>query len=66
MSSELREVRLPAELCNEAERHFAGRFADVEQLLTFLLSELLRDDAAKMDQAEQRILEERLRDLGYI
>ncbi len=66
MASEPREVRLPAELCHQAELRFAGRFADLEQLLTFLLSELVRDDAAKMDQAEQRILEERLRDLGYI
>jgi len=26
----------------------------------------LRDDVAQMDQAEQRLIEERLRDLGYI
>jgi hypothetical protein len=38
----------------------------LEQFLTFVLQELLRDDAAQMDQAEQRIIEERLKDLGYI
>jgi hypothetical protein len=27
---------------------------------------LLRDDAAQMDQSEQRIIEQRLKDLGYI
>jgi hypothetical protein len=66
MASELRDVRLPAELCSEAERRYAARFGDLEQLLTFLLRELLRDDAAQMDQAEQGIVEQRLRDLGYI
>ncbi|MGA9801337.1 MAG: hypothetical protein WBQ68_20130 [Terriglobales bacterium] len=66
MASELREVRLPAELCSEAERRYAARFGDLEQLLTFLLRELLRDDAAQMDQAEQSVVEQRLRDLGYI
>jgi len=38
----------------------------LEQFLTFVLQELLRDDVAQMDQAEQRIIEERLKDLGYI
>ena len=66
MASDLRELRLPAELCNDAERRFAERFGNLEQLLTFLLRELLRDEAAQMDQAEQRVVEQRLRDLGYI
>jgi hypothetical protein len=66
MSSELREVRLPVELCSDAERRFASRFASVEELLVFVLQELLRDEAAQMDQAEQRVVEQRLKDLGYI
>ncbi|MGH9504269.1 MAG: hypothetical protein ACRD20_15580 [Terriglobales bacterium] len=66
MSDIVREVHLPAELCDQAEQRFAERFGNLEQFLTFLLREMLRDDAAQMDQAEQRIIEERLRDLGYI
>jgi hypothetical protein len=66
MSSELREVRLPVELCRDAERRFAARFASVEELLVFVLQELLRDQATPMDQAEQRVIEKRLKDLGYI
>jgi hypothetical protein len=66
MSSEVRDIRLPAELCNDAERCFAARFASVEDLLVFVLQELLRDQAAQMDQAEQRVIEQRLKDLGYI
>ena len=66
MSSDVREVRLPDELCSEAERRFGARFGSVEELLVFVLRELLRDQAKEMDQAEQRIIEQRLKDLGYI
>ena len=40
--------------------------AALEELLVFVLRELLRDQAAQMDQAEQRVIEQRLKDLGYI
>jgi len=61
-----REVSLPAPLCEAAEQRFAERFGNVEELLTFVLQKLLRDDTSQMDRAEQRLIEERLRDLGYI
>ena len=64
--SEMREVRLPAELCAAAEKKFAKKFASVEELLTFVLQDLSRDEALQLDRAEQRIIEERLRELGYI
>lgn len=66
MSSDVRDVRLPAELCNDAERRFASRFGTLEELLIFVLRELLRDQAKQMDQAEQSVIEQRLKDLGYI
>ena len=66
MTNDLRDVHLPADLCEEAERRFAARYGNLEQFLTFALRELLRDDAVKMDEAEQRVIEERLRDLGYL
>ncbi len=66
MSTELRDLRLPADLCNDAERKFAGRFGSLEEFLAFVLRELLKDKAAQMDQAEQRVIEQRLKDLGYI
>jgi hypothetical protein len=31
-----------------------------------VLRELLRDDASQADQQEQRLVEERLRELGYL
>jgi hypothetical protein len=65
-TSELRSLQLPSTLCERAEQRFGARFGSVEQLFTFVLQELLRDDAAQMDQSEQRIIEQRLRDLGYM
>jgi hypothetical protein len=62
----MREIRLPAELCDQAEKKFSGRFGSVEDLLTSVLQELLRDNASQADEAEQKIVEDRLRDLGYI
>jgi hypothetical protein len=64
--TEMREVRLPAELCAAAEKKFARKFSTLEELLTFILRDLSRDDALQLDHAEQRIIEERLRELGYI
>lgn len=64
--SEERDVRLPADLCAAVEEKFKQQFGSLEEFLTFVLRELLRDEAAQLDQQEQRIVEERLRELGYL
>jgi hypothetical protein len=64
--TQTREVRLPAELCSAIEKKFAHKFGSLEELLIFVLRDLSRDDAASADQAEQRLIAERLRDLGYL
>lgn len=61
-----RQVSLPEELCAAAEQRFGKQFQTIESLLEFVLQEILRDDAEKLDQKEKAILEQRLRDLGYI
>jgi hypothetical protein len=61
-----RQVSLPEGLCAAAEQRFGGEFQSVEALIEFVLRELLRDDARKLDLQEKEILEQRLRDLGYI
>jgi len=66
MSVEWRELRLPADICAVAEERFGQSFGCLEDLLAFVLRELLRDEARQLDQSEQRIVEERLRELGYI
>jgi len=64
--SESREIRLPADLCAAAEEKFRGTFRSVDELVIFLLRELIRTDTADMEQADQAVVEERLRALGYI
>ena len=61
-----RTVRLPEALCGAVEKKFAHRFDGLEELLMAALAELVRDDAQKMDEKEQQIIEERLKGLGYI
>jgi hypothetical protein len=64
--SEIRAVNLTADLCAQAEQRFGAKFGSVEQLLEFVLRDLLRDDASRADEHEQRLIEQRLRDLGYL
>lgn len=65
MSAE-REVRLPAELCFAVEKKFGQQFGSVEEFLVFVIRELLREQASQLDEREQRMVEERLRELGYL
>jgi hypothetical protein len=64
--SESREVRLPADLCAAAEEKFGGTFRSLDELVAFLLQELIRSDTIDLDRADQKVVEERLRDLGYM
>ena len=64
--SDTREVKLPADLCHQIEHLYQQRFGTLEQFLTFVLQELSRGNAAQADRAEQQIIEDRLRDLGYL
>ena len=61
-----RQISLPEGLCALAEQRFAPRFDNLEALLEYVLRDLTQNDAGALDQAEQAILEKRLRDLGYI
>ena len=62
----LRQIMLPEDLCRVAEEKFASRFGSLEEFLKVALNELVRDDAMKMDEHEQRTIEARLRALGYV
>ena len=64
--TEMRDVRLPADVCDAAEKKFANTFGSVDEMLTFILRDLLRNEGSQADQAEQRLVEERLRELGYL
>ena len=64
--AERRQITLPEELCAAAEHKFGARFQGLEPFLEFVVQELIRDDAEKLDKAEQDIIDRRLRDLGYL
>ena len=61
-----RTISLPEELCVRAETKFRHRFKNVDELVAAVIAELLRDDAAALDIGEEKIIEERLKGLGYI
>ena len=61
-----RQVSLPEDLCAAAEKRFGARFQSLESLLEFVLGEILLDSSETLDQAEQELIEKRLRDLGYM
>ncbi len=61
-----REIRIPADLCSAAETKLGGDFHSIEELVIFLLQELISRDTIALDRADQQAVEERLRDLGYI
>jgi hypothetical protein len=64
--TETREIRIPADLYSAAEKKYGASFHSVDELVIFLLRELTSGDTAALDQADQQVVEERLRDLGYI
>ncbi len=63
---EMRTVQLPEDLCASAEKRFRGAFGSLQEFLIFILQDLSRDEVSKADEAEQRLVEDRLKELGYL
>jgi hypothetical protein len=60
-------INLPADLCAAAERLIDGtRFRTVEEFLAFIVRELTATDSAPIEERERHVIEQRLRDLGYL
>jgi hypothetical protein len=66
MSDKMRDLRLPEALCEAVEQRFGKRFGNIEEFLIYVSQRLVNDEAEQMDHNEQRIIEDRLKDLGYI
>lgn len=64
--TDFRNVSLPENLCAAAEEKFGQTFGGVQEFLIFVLREMLNEQAGSMDEAEERLVEQRLRDLGYL
>jgi len=43
-----------------------GRFENLEAFITFALQEIVKDEGGKLDRQEDEIVQQRLRDLGYV
>ncbi len=43
-----------------------GRFESLEALVAFMLQEIVDEKGARLDQQEEELVQQRLRDLGYI
>ncbi len=66
-SNPQRDLRLPSQLCEAAERMIKGtRFNTVEEFLAFVLQELTSSESTQLDERERTAIEQRLRDLGYL
>jgi hypothetical protein len=62
-----RDLRLPAELCEAVEKQIKGtKFTTLEEFLTFVLRELTSQRGRQLEEQERKVIEERLRDLGYL
>ena len=66
MTDQRRTIQLPEELCARAEQRYAKHFANVEDLIVFVLQNLMNNDASELDRREYEIVEQRLKDLGYL
>lgn len=67
MSQSYRQIQLPSDLCARVEDTFVGdEFDSLEELLHFLLRQAVREEAVELSVAEQELIEERLKNLGYI
>lgn len=66
MNNEIRIVKLPEGLCARLQEEFGASFASLEDILVFVMHQLTLPQAVNKDKNEQEILEQRLRDLGYL
>ena len=63
--SGMREVHLPAELCQAAETRFGQQFGSLDQFLVFVLEEMIGEHAFSLSRSEEQMIDQRLKDLGY-
>ncbi|RLG02476.1 MAG: CopG family transcriptional regulator [Thaumarchaeota archaeon] len=70
MSGEKRPINISKELYEKAEKFVkeSGGFSSVEELVEFLLNEVLSDESAEyeLSKEEEEEVKRRLRSLGYL
>ncbi len=66
MTEQWRSIRLREELCKAVEQRYSRDFSGLEELITFVLQSLMQNDQPSPDAEELQIVEQRLKDLGYL
>lgn len=66
LSNQCRTLQIPEDLCVRAEKWLHGRFANVEELVVFTLQQLVDHDGTELDRQEEEMIQQRLKDLGYL
>ena len=66
MKNTMRSIELPEALCQRVEQLYGQHFPDIEKCLYFVLEQLASDQSTLLDLAEERVVKQRLRDLGYV
>jgi hypothetical protein len=62
-----RSITLSEELCRRLEERLGSpERPDVEAILTYVTKELLKDEAVELDEREERLIKNRLEELGYL
>jgi hypothetical protein len=66
VTEQWRSIRLQGDLCKVVEERYSKEFSGIEELVTFLLQALMTNDPSRLDARELEIVEQRLKDLGYL
>jgi hypothetical protein len=66
MTTQAREISIPESLYLDLEARLGPHFGSVDDMICFMVRELLRSDTRTLDQAEQQMIRTRLEDLGYL
>ncbi|MGC9072035.1 MAG: CopG family transcriptional regulator [Acidilobus sp.] len=68
MSQERVQVSIPRDIYEKAKRYVdeQGTFSSVEELVEFLLRQLLEEQETSMSKEDEEAVRDRLRRLGYL
>ena len=66
MTTPPRKISVPEDLYLELEARLGPHFGSVDDMICFIIRELLRSDTRALDEAEQQMIRTRLKDLGYL
>lgn len=61
-----RSVQIPEDLYRTIKDRLGSQFTNVDDFVSYVLREVLREDFPSFDESEQKMIQSRLKDLGYL